>query len=523
MSSEDSTVVRSIVLIDDDADFLHVLKRRLQAERAEFATAGPLEIHTYSDPIEALVNLPAEPICVAIIDYNMPGCTGVDWLPKLVGAGVGPVILLTNQTGAKTAVEAFHAGAADYLVKSDVVADDPRLGKAVREAVHRYRLEARNRTLTRELKLLNAELESKNKHLHELTETAHRFVDDVAHDLRTPLTVIGQYASIITDGLGGPVTDRQRDHLSVISTASREMSEMVDDFLDSSKLKTKTLSVDRERHSAQELFESVTPMLTVRAEPKHISIDVSGVQEATFFADLSKAARVLTNLAVNAIKVTSAGRPLQLWSRKIESGDVQIGVTDQGPGLRPEDLNVIFERFKQLEEPQTAGTKGFGLGLSIAKQLAWLNLGRIEVQSEFGKGSTFSFTLPGNQLERILTNYIESARLMDKIGDLRMLCIRPQGEEDITTLRRLVSSSCYAMDLVLEDSEQKVINTIGVCSKPETWMTRIRESIARFYQSVGKQPIEVEITVRGGWMLDGDTAELQKGLLETIHSKHAYA
>lgn len=519
---EDSTVVRSVVLIDDDADFLHVLKRRVQAERSEFTTAGPVEIRTYSDPVEALVNLPAEPICVTIIDYNMPGCTGVDFLPKLVGAGLGPVILLTNQAGAKTAVEAFHAGAADYLLKSDVVAEDHRLGRAVREAVQRYRLEARNRALTRELKILNAELESKNQHLHELTETAHQFVDDVAHDLRTPLTVIGQYASIIVDGLDGPVTDRQRDHLNVIMTASKEMAEMVDDFLDSSKLKTRTLSVDREPHSVKDLFDFVVPMLQVRAEAKRIPIEVCGDPSAMFFGDLSKAARVLTNLAVNAIKVTEQGRPLKVWSDLTPTRDVQIGVTDQGPGIRPEDLKVIFERFKQLHEPESATTKGFGLGLSIAKQLAQLNLGGIEVQSEFGKGSTFSFALPANELQRILNRYIETARAGERIGDLRMLCIQPAGEENISTLRKLVSSACYAMDLVLENPELKLVTAVGVCSDSDLWSSKIRASIARFYQSVGKQSPDLEFSTRGPWMLDGDADELQSSLIEAISAKYSY-
>ena len=201
-----------------------------------------MDIKTYNDAVEAVVNLPIEPICVIIIDYSMPGCTGLDFIPKLVAAHVGPVLLLTNQNDANVTAAAFRAGAANYLAKADAVADNGQLAHAIREAVHRYRLEARNAALTRELKLVNVELEAKNKHLSELTNTAHQFVDDVAHDLRTPLTVIGQFTSIIADGIGGPVTERQQTHLSTIATASHEMAEMIDDFLDSSKLKARALS-----------------------------------------------------------------------------------------------------------------------------------------------------------------------------------------------------------------------------------------------------------------------------------------
>src|ERR1700683_4084671 len=252
MTTSDSTVVRSIVLVDDDADFLHVVKRNLQAQRAEYAPTGPVEIHTYTDPVEALVNLPAEGVCVVVLDFSMTGSTGLDWLPKVLKAGLGPVILLTSNNDAKVAADGFRAGAADFIAKGDLLSDEKRLARAIREAVHHYRLEERNSLLTRQLKLVNIELEAKNKRLHELTETAHQFVDDVAHDFRTPLTVIQQYASLVSDGLAGPVSDTQRGHLGVVAEATQDLSEMVDDFLDSSKLRARALSIYRHSNSPVE-------------------------------------------------------------------------------------------------------------------------------------------------------------------------------------------------------------------------------------------------------------------------------
>jgi signal transduction histidine kinase len=525
MASDDSGVVRSIVLIDDDTDFLHVLQKRLQSQRAEYAATGPVEIHTFSDPVEALVNLPANGICVVIIDYNMPGGTGLDWLPKLMKADVGPVILLTNENDASIAAEAFRAGAADYVAKGDVMGDDKRLGRSIREAVHRYRLEARNNLLTRQLKLLNVELEAKNKRLKELTETAHQFVDDVAHDFRTPLTVIEQYASIVAEGMSGPVTDGQRDHLAIITEATHDMAEMVDDFLDSSRLRARALSIHRQRHSAQELFDSVAPMLTVRAKSKHISIQHNIPKGADhFFGDLSKAGRVLTNLAVNAIKVMPQGRALHLWAKPTETGDVRIGVTDEGPGLRPEDLQVIFERFKQLEEPQLASTKGFGLGLSIVKQLTWLNLGTIAVESELGKGSTFSFTLPADKLDRIFACFLESVRSTHEEGDFRMLRITSRGKTiDVSMLQRLISSFCRPMDLVLRDAEEDAVVVVGIAGDTEVWADRIREETARFHRSIGQQsPPELDIKTAGSWPRDTETAKLHAALLEGLSMRASH-
>lgn len=519
MTSIDSTVVRSVVLIDDDADFLHVMQRRLQAERSEYSQTGPVEIRLFTDPVEALVNLPAEGICVVILDYQMPESTGLDWLPKLLKVGLGPVILLTNQNDAKVAADAFRAGAADYIAKSDVTADDKRLGRAIREAVHRYRLEVRNASLTRQLKLLNVELEAKNKRLGELTETAHQFVDDVAHDFRTPLTVIQQYASIVAEGLGGPVTDRQREHLEVVADATRDLSEMVDDFLDSSKLRARALSVDRQCHTAQELWESIEPMLEVRARPKQISVEKTIADNLMpFFGDLSKVNRVFTNLIVNAIKVTPNGRTLRLWARPSEVGDVLIGVTDEGPGLKPEDLKLIFDRFKQLNETSSAETKGFGLGLSIVKQLAWLNLGKIEVQSEVGKGSSFAFTLPAFDLRRIIACYLENIKALEEPESLWMLHISARnGTLEPQMLRRLVSSFSYPMDLVLLDVDTQTVDVVGVSRDADAWANRLRGAIEKFNRSIGQQTsADLEIKTAGPWLRDVDTGALSESLLESL-------
>ncbi|HVT90044.1 MAG TPA: hybrid sensor histidine kinase/response regulator [Tepidisphaeraceae bacterium] len=512
---DDCNIVRSIVMIDDDAEFLHVMQRRLQAIKADYTTAANVDIKTFTDPVEAVVSLPPDGITVVLVDYNMPGGTGIDWLPKMLKAGAGPVILLTNQNDAKLAADAFRAGAADFVTKADMVANSSALARTIREAVQRHRLETRNQTLSRELKLLNAELEVKNKKLAELTETAHQFVDDVAHDFRTPLTVIQQYASLACDDAGGPPNDKQMKYLSTITDATRELAEMIDDFLDSSKLRSRTLPVYRQAHPVQELFDSIRPMLAVRAEPKQIVIKWTisdGIKP--FFGDLSKAGRVLSNLISNAIKVTPLSQPLHLWAEQTADGDVKIGVTDVGPGLKPQQLEVIFQRFKQLEEPQITGAKGFGLGLSIVKQLAWLNLGAVEVQSELGKGSTFAFTLPGLDLPRILTCFLTCIRARERADDIWMLKIRPQGAmSDISMFRRVISTFSYPMDLVLESKDRQSINVLGSSRDPRAWAARIRQEAARFHRSVTSQDVhDLMVETVGPWPVGTDAVKLISAL-----------
>jgi signal transduction histidine kinase len=514
MNNDDSPIIRSIVLIDDDPDFLHVMRRRLESQRREYAPAGPVEIFSFTDPVDAVVNLPPDGLFVTFIDYSMPDGTGLDWLPKLIKAGAGPIILLTNQNEANVAAEAFREGAADYLAKGDIM-DDKRLVRTIREAVHRHRLEVRNRLLTKQLKLVNNELETKNKKLAELTDTAHQFVDDVAHDFRTPLTVIQQYASIIAEGLGGSVTQKQSAHLSVIADATHELAEMVDDFLDSSKLRARALPVDRQRHTVQELFDSVEPMLAVRGKNLKVERTIAdGI--FPFFGDLSKAARVLSNLAGNAIKATPPDKPLRLWALPAESGDLRIGVTDEGRGMSSEDLKVIFDRFKQLGEFQVENIKGFGLGLAIVKQLIHLNLGTIEVQSEPGKGSTFSFTLPAYDLVRIVACYLEHVRSCNDPGDLCMLRILSSDSKgDTGALRRLITTFSYPMDLVLQDNEG--VMALGISKNVEGWCKRLRGEVTRFQESSGqKNPWQLDLRVASVWPKDTDGLKLHSAIVQSL-------
>ena len=142
------------------------------------------------------------------------------------------------------------------------------------------------------------------------------------------------------------------------------------------------------------------------------------------------------------------------------------------------------------------------------------------MQSEPGKGSTFSFNLPANDLQQILVHYVESARLLEKTGDLRMLNIKPPDDADSAMLRRLVCSACYPMDIVMQSADDKSLNALGVCSNTEKWISRIREAIARFDRSVERPETELEIKVRGPWILDDEKTPTV--LLEALGVKNCY-
>jgi hypothetical protein len=146
--------------------------------------------------------------------------------------------------------------------------------------------------------------------------------------------------------------------------------------------------------------------------------------------------------------------------------------------------------------------------------MTWLNLGTVDLQSEPGKGSAFAFTLPAFDLRRILACFIRNIRPIEDAGDLWMLRIRSTDETtDASRLRRMVSSCCYPMDLVLPGANGPTAHALGICSDANAWMNRLRRSMARFDLPDAPQGSDMlDIKVEGPWSRDRDSTRLIEDL-----------
>jgi anti-sigma regulatory factor (Ser/Thr protein kinase) len=194
------------------------------------------------------------------------------------------------------------------------------------------------------------------------------------------------------------------------------------------------------------------------------------------FADAEKVTRVLVNLVVNAIKFSPEGSRIILSATSQDTGDVQISVTDHGAGVSPENVALIFKRFRQVGHV-TGGTKGFGLGLNIAKELVALNLGQMSVASELKKGSTFSFTVPVNDPRIILARLFEHLEnIHTTLGRIALLRIRPQDSgRDVTLdeLRGFLACSSHAGDVIMDTSDGNALIIFGYSVNPGAWLRRL--------------------------------------------------
>jgi len=220
------------------------------------------------------------------------------------------------------------------------------------------------------------------------------FVSTVSHELRTPMTSIKGYTDLLYLGAAGEVNEDQRRFLGIIKSNVDRLTMLVHDLLDISRIETGRMRFDFKPLSMGQIINELLLAMRAQAEEKDLQLvanvpaDLPPVR-----GDHDRVTQILTNLVANACQYTPSGGQITVTVR-FTDGFVQVDVADTGIGIATEDQQKIFERFFRADHPLVHETDGTGLGLPIVKSLVELHGGRIWVESELGKGSTFSFTLP---------------------------------------------------------------------------------------------------------------------------------
>ena len=249
--------------------------------------------------------------------------------------------------------------------------------------------------VNRQLNESNRELNEANAKLRELSEMKEEFLALTTHDLRSPLTVISGVISFFTSGRLGELSPEQKNMVSMMERNAQSLIELVNDLLDASKLESGTMRLDLSSIDLSSLFGELRETMEPLAREKGIALEVQLPAELPpVRADRTKLRRVLVNLLSNALKFTGKGGTVEVRAARDTEGLVRISISDTGVGIAPEDVERLFDKYEQARSRATRGEKGTGLGLYITKQLVELHGGEIKVDSQIGKGSTFSFTLP---------------------------------------------------------------------------------------------------------------------------------
>jgi signal transduction histidine kinase len=234
-------------------------------------------------------------------------------------------------------------------------------------------------------------------HLYDQLETASRhkseFLANTSHELRTPLNAILGYTELVLDDIYGEVPGKIREVLERVQSNGRHLLGLINDVLDLSKIEAGQLALSVSEYSMREVVQTMIAATEALVAEKNLTFATTIADDLPVGeGDERRITQVLLNLVGNAIKFTeSGGIAIDAAS---SDGAFQIAVSDTGPGIAPEDQQVVFEEFRQLDSSSTRAKGGTGLGLAISKRIVELHGGRIWVESELGKGSTFRFTLP---------------------------------------------------------------------------------------------------------------------------------
>lgn len=228
-----------------------------------------------------------------------------------------------------------------------------------------------------------------------------QFLSHVSHELRSPLAAMIQFVSMVGEEVMGPINHEQKEYLDIVLRNGRQLRSMIDDLLEATRADEGKLAVSPQWLSFTELGHEMLRTFQTAANAKQIVLAASFEPDLpSAYADPRRVRAILHNLLGNSLKFTNAGGTITVRAgRRVEHpGFICVSVIDTGCGISPEGLPRVFDRLFQEPNSQEESGRGLGLGLFITRELVLSHGGQVWAESELGKGSTFSFTLPASPM-----------------------------------------------------------------------------------------------------------------------------
>ena len=362
---------------------------------------------------------------VVLLDLNLPDSSGLDTLKTLhTNWPDMPVVVLTGLEDRKLGAEAIRLGAQDYLPKAMVNAE--LLSRTIQHAIGRQRLMSELRKAEQVRRTLKAK-EMVLQQLKELTQLQQEFIDVVTHELRTPMTAIRSAVGLLLDGTLGELDQKQTQFLEMIERNIERLARFSTDVLALSRLDADRYPM---RSTQQPLLAILTPpveLVRKKAEENGIDVhlDTESMAGLQVYADADAVAQVVANLASNVIAHCSGGTTMTVRARPRGQHYTEVRVEDDGPGIPPEAMSKVFERFFQSGRQSGPGYRGSGVGLSVCRSLIEKMGGYIAVESVLKEGTTFRFSLPTAAARddvlfgriAVLMNFLTAEQLTDALED----------------------------------------------------------------------------------------------------------
>jgi len=255
-----------------------------------------------------------------------------------------------------------------------------------------------NVRLFKELQERNQEIEDKSRQVEAASRHKSEFLANMSHELRTPLNAIIGFSEVLGEKMFGELNEKQNEYVGDIHSSGQHLLSLINDILDLSKVEAGRMELELAKFDLPLAVENAITLVRERATRHGITLDAAIDERlGDFVGDERKIKQILLNLLSNAVKFTSEGGRIEIKAIPVDAS-VEISVSDTGIGITSEDQATIFEEFRQVGTADAQKHEGTGLGLTLAKKFVELHGGRIWVESEVGKGSTFTFTLPEKSL-----------------------------------------------------------------------------------------------------------------------------
>jgi signal transduction histidine kinase/uncharacterized protein (DUF302 family) len=387
-----------LVAIDDDPDNRAFLTKAVAKQGFEVVTAP--------NATQARRQLDGRRPALIFLDVQMPEESGLALLPQMLRDYPESVVVMMTAYGSEqVAAEALRGGADDYIAKP---IDLQRLRALLERNLDKQRLRAERQSLVARLKDSNRylmrqhaalrradeEILQINRQLEQSNRYKSEFLANMSHELRTPLNAVLGFSEILLDATMNLTSGERTEFLRNIHSSGQHLLGLINDILDLAKIEAGKMELHAEEMPVAEALQEVTSILEPMARQQGLQLIMAGLADVGVIkADRSKFKQVLYNLLSNAVKFTPP--PGQITVTVKDSPEqLTVSVHDTGIGMKEEDLPKLFREFEQIDGSYTRRYQGTGLGLALCRRFVEMHGGRIWAESHFGKGSTFTFTIP---------------------------------------------------------------------------------------------------------------------------------
>jgi signal transduction histidine kinase len=382
-----------VLVVEDNAGDVRLLREMFSKENPE-----AFEFTHLLRMSEAEAHLAKGGVDIVLLDMGLPDGHGIDTVRRAHAAAPQvPVIVLTGLDDEALAASAMAEGAQDYLIKGQI--ENRALPRALRHAIERHRMQA-------EADLVRTQQ----------IELKDEFLSHVSHELRSPLTAIYQFSTILLDNLVGELNAEQQESLEIVLRNVKQLQAMISDLLEVTRVQAGKLMIEPQCATAVDAIAYAVKTFDGAATAKGVTLLVdidAGLPSVC--ADPLRLRQILVILMDNAVKFTPAKGTVTVRARIFEEvpSHLLIEVIDSGCGIDPGMTEKIFDRLFQATETDSSGRKGLGLGLYICMELVRRQGGQIWAKSSPGEGSTFSVTLPIFSLSNLIDPVLQMNRTVD--------------------------------------------------------------------------------------------------------------